>query len=297
MGSRWRRSINCVVLVLVLGVSCNVAVSDATGRSGGENQGGKSFCARPTIHDYNRALKRLPPIEGLPSSGTLPFGPAGLKVAALGRDQQLLFVGSSARYQFTNLGMPDSRLGWTVKIGLSRIAQDGSTWQIAPESVFEVDELGPRGTIRVIEAPKVPGRGSYRIDLVFLDESGKLLGGYAEYAQVVPSTFKARLGVSGERVASGGVLRARIENVGTRGVGYGYEFELARFSKGVWIGLPGQPFFSSRTEVTAGMAGRCEMIRIPRHAPPGLYRISKEVEPSGDSRKRVTLNATFRVVG
>jgi hypothetical protein len=110
------------------------------------------------------------------------------------------------------------------------------------------------------------------------------------------TAFKVRLGLNKKSVRPGGGLRIRVENLGTQDVAYGLAYELARFEKGIWIKLPTGPFFAPRFVVPAGSASSCQKVQIPRHAPPGLYRIRKVVRPaapSGDQRRVVT--ATFRV--
>jgi hypothetical protein len=294
-----RQLIASLGVIVALGMICAVALSGATSRPTSRSTGGEPFCGRPVIHDYERTLRRLPSVKPLPVSGSLPFGPTGLEVRALGTEpganQRLLFVGSSVRYQFTNVKMSGrGHLGWTVKAAVFRMAPDGSGSQIAPESIDQIDELGPRGSVHAIDAARVPGLGAYRIDLTFLDEGGQPLGSYSEYVQAVRSTFRARLGISNRSVRAGRALRIRVENLGTQSIAYGAAFVLARFKDGAWIVLPPRHFYAPEFVLFAGSAGSCERVHIPRHAQPGLYRISKEIVEES-TRKELTLRATFRV--
>jgi hypothetical protein len=110
------------------------------------------------------------------------------------------------------------------------------------------------------------------------------------------SPVKARLGIEKRSVKSGGVLRVRIEDLGTTDLAYGFTYELARRKGGSWVKLPTRPVFAPRLVVRAGTASECQSIDIPRDANAGRYRIAKEVRPVGAGRgKQVSVRTTFRV--
>lgn len=109
---------------------------------------------------------------------------------------------------------------------------------------------------------------------------------------------KARLGINKKTVGPGGALRVRIEDLGTSDLVYDLGYELARRRAESWVKLPPRPVFAPRLDVSAGTASACQGIDIPRHAPSGLYRVRKWVEPVvSRHHQRIAIKATFRVAG
>jgi hypothetical protein len=154
--------------------------------------------------------------------------------------------------------------------------------------------------VGVFTAPIVEA-GSYRLDVVFLDEAGTLLGSYFEYIQVLPRTLDVRLKLSRRAVSSGGTLKIRVENFGTHEVRYGDAYTLQQYRDGRWQPAPQQErFFTDLHVLGAGRAGRCQVVRILKRAEPGLYRIQKEFKFEAIKRgvirdRYATFSKTFRV--
>ena len=113
-----------------------------------------------------------------------------------------------------------------------------------------------------------------------------------------PPPFKARLAISGTAAKPGGVLRIRLENLGTGNLSYVLPYELARQTHGSWTRLPTGPFFLPRSVMTAGTASPCQIVKIPRDADQGRYRVTKKLgRVDSDRTAPLVVRATFRVQG
>lgn len=301
LGTYVRRLLMVVPLISLALMAQLTTAAEAAGQGDARPHisSANSFCGAPTIRDYEQPLEGLPPVEGLPESGQLPFGPSGLRVTFLKPSRlRLLFAGTTASFQLSNVSAPDtSQLEWTIKTALWRAGQGGAISPPVSESTVQVDVLPAHGSLVAIEAGTLGGPDSYRVDIAFLDASGTMLGSYSEYVRAVAPTTKARLGINRRSVGPGGNLKMRVENVGTRELQYGAPFQLERREADRWVKLPSEgPFFASRSGAAAGMAGECQVVHIPRHAPPGSYRIRKVVHAAGSPHhRRVAVTATFRV--
>lgn len=255
------------------------------------------FCGQPVLRDFTAPLDGLPPVTEPPESGMLPFAPEGVVLNAGGpSERHLVLVGYHPYYALDKITAPSVRLGWSVKVTVSRI-ENGVTSPIAPEATTVIGDLGPAQSTQVIAAAAPSEAGSYRVDMTFLDESGHLLGSYAGYLQAQDPRFEARLGIDRRKIKPGGKLRVRIENLGTTMIGYGYPYGLQRRKRGSWIAVPTGPFLLPLLGLPAGEAGECQVIRLAPNAPPGPYRISKSVSgfPGPVGPERAVVRARFRV--
>jgi Bacterial Ig-like domain len=272
----------CLLLTTFLGA---VASSSAA----------SSFCDSPIVRDYEKPLYMLPAPKPIPR--LLPFAPPGLEMrssrrAGLGIDHP----GSVAA---VTLHASDRQitLNWTVKVVVARPTEDGST--SIPISVTEtqVGSVKPHQPVTILGG-LLEGLGSYRIDITFLDQTGNPLDSYFEYVRIVPRSRKAQLTLSRPFVPSGGILRARIENLGTEGVSYGLFYSLEKYQDHGWQRLSDGKSFAPSFHLSAGQAGECQRIRIPKDSKAGLYRIRKKVAFEG--KKKIgwkVLSKTFQVQG
>jgi hypothetical protein len=136
------------------------------------------------------------------------------------------------------------------------------------------------------------------VDIAFRDAAGHLLGAYAEYLQVVRPRLDVRLGLSQQRVRPGDALKARVENFGTKEIGYGRGYVLERQERDRWVKFLQRKGFASQSVAFAGVAGRCRGVPIPSTAPGGRYRVRMSVQPlTASNKERIALTATFRVLG
>lgn len=290
-------SLGAVRTILVLLVLASFAAMPSAGVAA-PNGRVDPFCARPALVDYERPLRALPPAQGLPESGEPPFAPAGVRVTALlGRSGRLVFLGHGIRYQIRNEGKASVRLGWIVKVRVSVAAPDGSVQPPISESTTTVGELGPR-SFWFAEGAELASPGVYRVEIAIFDEAKQPLGAYSEYLRAVQPVRRVRLGINRRIARPGSNVKIRVENRGTLPVDPGHGFEVAHRKQGRWIRLPEQgPVLKSSIIVLAGRAGSCETVRVPRQAPPGLYRVRKfvETDASRPGHPDLALTATFRV--
>jgi hypothetical protein len=234
-----------------------------------------SFCAIPVVRDYGKRLRGLPSGEPLPEA--LPFGPPQLRAfATRPEENQFIYRGKAPQFRLENTqGGGDLELNWTIEMRVSRPDVFGLPDVVLYNAATTVGTLGRYSTFPFEGAPLLE-RGPYRIDIVFLDQSANVLGSYFEYVEVVPQMLRARLRLSRRVVGPGGVLRFRLENLGTQEIGYSHFYGLQRFHEGRWASVRLQKkFFAGRRTLPAGRASACQNLRIQRELKPGRYRILK----------------------
>jgi hypothetical protein len=235
----------------------------------------QSFCGVPVVRDYEKRLRRLPSGEPLPE--ILPFGPPQLRAfATRPGGSRFVYRGEGPRFRIENTqGGGDLELNWTIGIRVSRPDELGLPAGVLSETTTGIVVMRGYGTFPFEGAPLFE-RGPYRIDIGFSDQSGNVLGSYFEYVEVVPQALRTRLRLSRRVVGPGGVLRFRLENLGTQEIGYGHSYGLQRFREGRWTPVPSrQKFFVDRRTLPAGRASACQNVRIRRELEPGHYRILK----------------------
>jgi hypothetical protein len=253
------------------------------------------FCGKPVVRDYERPLKALPPVEALPEQ--LPFAPGvSARVSRFGAER-LMYLGDSPYYY---LSVPESagrvELNWTVRVLTSRVEAGSPAITPVAETTTSVGAVSSGSAASIVGGP-LSERGSFRIDVTFSNQKGEILGSYAEYVQAVPRTFQVRLGLSRQTVRPGGTVKARLENLGTESIGYGYPYSLERYRDGGWVPIPRGPFLMPLFHAPPGTASRCDAIRIPERAAAGVYRVGKTAMIVSPPRRRArVVGETFRVV-
>jgi Tol biopolymer transport system component len=94
-------------------------------------------------------------------------------------------------------------------------------------------------------------------------------------------------------VRPGGTLRLRLANRSGAAIQYSDPFTLERYESGRWHRLPPvKPFFSPLHGLAPGEISPWQTARIPRHDPPGRYRIRKFIQTQRD---RVSVWRKFKV--
>ena len=273
---------------------------------GDGEQKGMSSCAPAVVRDYERVLRRLPPLPRPRANGALPFGPRGLFIH---QPQRRIFVPGdpgSQKYRFllTPYG-PGGRvldLGWTVKGRLSRIDQRGESHGTEARAEWVLGRIKAARLLQINFGLRVPAKaGIYRVELEFDDtKTGKAIGRVAQYLRVMKPRVHPRLRVIGSDGASARrEVLIQLENLGTRELVDNNYYELMREEGGLWV-----PVRDESGEVAAlgrerfvygGLTGDCERIVIPGGAVPGRYRVSRPVWV-GSSRRILNISGTFRLV-
>lgn len=286
-----RRSVPALVSLLL-----TLAAGAAPARAIEMPTFGKAWCKGTLLHDYQRPLKELPPVQSPPEQ--LPFGPRNLSLYQTSFSRVIVGRGGFG-YGFFDETYRDRtlRLNWEITARVSRVDSNGKLGQTLHQRAVRVGETKQEDEIDLwLGVP--PGPALYRYDLEFHDlESGALLGSYSEYMRVVRRTFHAGIAVNRKTFQPGQDAFARVENRGTEPVEFGVEYGVQRFEHGHW----GRDLIAGRAwplvgiGMFGGFAGWCSRYQIPPDAPPGRYRFVKGLG-SADRKQGGVRAAVFRVL-
>jgi hypothetical protein len=288
VGKRFTCALVCWVLA-GLGVGAThveaVARTDAGSRPG-------AFCAQTQVRDLASPMNALPPVHHLSASGQLPFGPANLEV--LPSSPTKVVVGGG-RVGLVLAASRPVRLEWKISGSLSQIDRKGRQVGPSRKKVLRVGVVGRSGDAAASVFRVGPRPSLYRVDFEFRDDSGRWLGHYAEYFRVVRREVKAILRLSAETYQPGSVLRARLENRGTRSLYYGFDLVVERWTGTEWVQDSSTPrsWPLEGLSLGGGMVGDCEVIVLGRS--PGEYRLVKEASAS-PTGPEWPVRAYFRIV-
>lgn len=236
-------------------------------------------CGRTSVvRDFLAPLSKMTPIHSVPSSGKLPFGPAGMNL----RSGNQLVVGSgSAGYWFSDEAFEQQRnLQWRVEVSLSTVDRSG---RIRSKVAIQTRRLG------IVEGNSIKGfwfdlPGSpafYRVDLSIRKlKTNHLLGTFSEYVRVMRPRTDLQVKVDRPTVAPGQTARARIINLGTvrlEAASYVFGFKVRRFDGSRWVFVaespPRGPVPKRMQILPPGRENRgCLRYRVPDDALPGRYR-------------------------
>lgn len=256
------------------------------------------LCAPAVIRDFSEPLERLPKLHTPPASGRVKFGPASLRLSPLptlvsgeGRVGYKLFLEGRAR---------PIRPDWAVTTTLSRLNWKGRVVKV-------IDQL--QRQVRIVRAGRGAGvqfeikgvAAPYRVTTIFHSKSGRKLGEYGFYFRLVPPIASVGLGLNASTYGAGNTVVGQIENFGTLWASYGVQYAIERLEGAVWKKTPDSPeaFILPVHSAEPGKSGTgCSTFRIRPWAPPGRYRMSKEVFIETGPRSRVdpvTVYAEFDV--
>jgi len=257
---------------------------------------GKRWCEGTLLHDYQRPLKELPPVQQPPEQ--LPFGPHNLNFYSTAISRVEVGRGGLG-YSFFDETFRNRtlRLNWEITARISRIDRAGNLVRTLHQRTVQVGTTNEEDEIDLwLGTPAGPAL--YRYDIEFRDlESGALLGGYSEYLRVVRRTFHAGIFINRKTLHPGQSAFARVENRGTEWVDFGLDYAVQHFEHGHW----GRDLMAGRAwpligiSMVGGYAGWCSRYRIPADAPPGRYRFVKSLG-SGDRKQGGIRTAVFRVL-
>lgn len=105
-----------------------------------------------------------------------------------------------------------------------------------------------------------------------------------------------RLRINRTSVAPDGTLQIRVENRGSQPLIFGDPFSLEHRDHGDWRRLPvDRHFFAPRHSVPPGRVGEAQDVHVPRWAPSGVYRVSKQVKPAATEGHWRPIRALFEV--
>lgn len=257
---------------------------------------GKEWCKGTVLHDYQRPLKELPPVEQPPEQ--LPFGPRNLNLYATALSRVEVGRGGLG-YSFFDETFRNRtlHLNWEITARISRIDRAGNLVQTLHQRTVQVGTTNKEDEIDLwLGTPRGPAL--YRYDLEFRDlESGTLLGSYSEYLRVVRRTFHAGIAVDRRTFHPGQSAFARVENRGTEAVEFGLEYRVQHFEHGHWGPdlIAGRAWPLVGIGMFGGYAAWCSRYQIPPDAPLGRYRFVKGLG-SADRKQGGIRTAVFRVL-
>jgi hypothetical protein len=235
-------------------------------------------CPPAKTINYLAPFEKMPSVQDVPSTGKLSFGPRGLRLVSAGG---LLAGGGRAGFTLESVA-PNAkyRLGWRLELKTTRINKSGQLGHVVRTKAIELNDRRSLWDHPVDLSSHLDSAPSYyRLDLAVYDHERRTLGKVGEYVRVVSRRRRARLEISPEATAPGGLVYVRVLNLGTTALAYGTPITLEHLTSDGWHIPPGPERFWSAIglELSAGGAGKCEQFLLQNELEPGLYRLSKEV--------------------
>jgi hypothetical protein len=244
-------------------------------------------------------LDEMKPIRRVPESGELPFGPSHARISLLIGPT---VVGKSEvgfRLYVPRRHSPSARReseGLRVTSTLALVRRSGAVAKVIWTKEQSLKGLGTSQRRSVLLRFVVSRKPAlYRVQSTFT-RFGRQVGQFAEYLRVVRARTRVRMRVVKSPLSPGADLFARLENIGTLPVTYGFDYGLDVFDGTQWQEHPSPPdrFFG----VGFSMAGRsvhtCKQLVLPLDLAPGHYRLRKGVTTIGG--RDIELSDDFFVV-
>lgn len=285
---RGRRVGRSFLLALVL------ALIAFGGLSRQANAGG--FCSSSEIREYSPPLKGMQPVPQPPyGSQKLPFGPSGLEILPVDSSHIAIEGGEIGFSMEGSLKEPQA-LQWDVSSRLSVVDRQGRIQRIVDRRYQRIGRLKVPSEARLaFHVGKLPR--FYRVDVTFKDVSGRRLAHYADYFRVMPRRVDVRLGLNAASYRPGQVLLMRLENLGTIGISFGYEFALDVWDGSSWTTSPATPLGWEQVGfgIGAGTVQQCQQFRLPTDMAAGKYRLTKFFATSLAGRASHIARAIFEV--
>lgn len=266
----------------------------------------QGFCGARTAKDYLRPLAMMAPIHHVPTSGKLPFAPAGLTLEP--RGGALAVGGGPVGFGFSDDAIGQVRhLNWNVLAQLHEVNARGALVTILGAKRRRIGSMqGDKIKDLLFQLPARPA--FYRVDILFRHiRTGHVLGEFSNYVRVVRPRFDAGLITSLSVVHWGEVVSTRLANFGTEtisSISPDWGFAVQRFDGQEWVPAASNPAPKKQKplvqKLTAGQMDDCVHFRVSSSEEPGRYRFSMVVSRSqsaGPEGRAVPVNAEFEVDG
>lgn len=268
-----------------LAVACTVMALAVV--PAGASAGGPAFCVpKKPARDFG--LSHLPPVRNAPFDGTMPFAPPNVNVYGGSLLGEVSPGRTSSGFGFSEENYDGTvRLDWTVTMQMWRLGGRGASLREVDSERLFIGELDA-GNQPHISVETLGRHGFYRADVQFTDEDGRQLAAYSSYVKVMRPFWKARLRVDRRTYRPGQKVLSRLENLGTRTMTYGEEFEVQRLARGKWVAAPDLTPNGSLLWLGVsgpGAYGVCNSVRLPKDVAPGRYRIVKPVTEAVPHRR------------
>jgi hypothetical protein len=240
--------------------------------------GSSPFCKERMVRDFEKPLRSLPKLRPVPERP--PFAPPSTSLSELGNAVLVLEDGETGRVGY-GFSAPNSDRRFPLHWGVVGQAVQVST---EGEAIRPITRVRRRvGVVSLASLNNLSFRfeipsdtGLYRVDLVFRDKDRKLLGRYGHYFRVMRPRISVELVADPSIVHPGEDIYHRLLNTGNVPVGYAAPFSVEQFDGTGWARYPWstrwlRPLF----RLPGGLAGRCQVFRVPEDMPPGVYRFRK----------------------
>jgi hypothetical protein len=218
------------------------------------------------------------PLREVPFDGQLPFARPNVNIyGSLGH---LLTARGSVGYGFSEENYEGTvRLDWTVTMQMWQLGARGRPLREVDDETLYIGELSAADQPH-IAVETLGKRGFYRADIQFADKDGRPLGAYSSYVKVMRPIWKARLKIDRRVFEPGQTVHSRPENLGTRTMTYGENFEVQRMQDGDWVDAPDltpNGWLLWLGVGGPGSPGFCNFLALPKDVAPGRYRVVKPV--------------------
>ena len=238
-----------------------------------------AFCRPTVLHDYLKALDRLPPLRW-PKHERLGFAPM-LRLISL---PQLL---SPSGFQSPQVGFrlfakrrSPAYSGWTVTATLTRVRWNGRVLERVARANVDLGTSHGK-TFVVGQEP-----GAYRLTIDFRSDTGKRLGSFGRYFRIVQPNPTYRFALNATAYRPEQTVFGRIENVGSNRLAYGGDYSIERREEdGTWVHAPEHVPLPETFELyglPAGTTSWCAQFWIPPGMPAGRYRMVKYLSTQYD---------------
>jgi hypothetical protein len=233
-------------------------------------QGG--FCEKPVVRELGKPLAALPKIHRLPTSGHLPFAPPAVEVQPAGLNGVLVGAGQAGVVLLTAGSV---RLDWDLHMTLVRVNHEGDRRGRVRQRNRRIRQIGDQTHKRAVGIRVSSKPSLYRFDVTIRTKAGEWLGHYSEYFRVVAKEVKVDIALSAESYPPGGTLLARMRNLGTATIFYGFELSVERWAGSEWVVDPSTPtgWPLIGLGLYGGAVGECEKVVLGGSL--GEYRINK----------------------
>ena len=232
----------------------------------------KGFCSGTQVRDLAEPFRALPKVHRFPASGRLPFGPSALEMLPIGLDRMVVGGGQVGAF-LTAPGVVG--VNWRVSASLGRLSKSGHKIGLPRHRSWTIKRIGGSSRSRALGFIVGGRQALYRFDASIRNGSGRLLGAYAEYFQVVRREVRIDLALNAATYRPGETLLVRLRNLGTAEVFFGYEVLVEKWTGVAWEKDPSTPtgWPLVGLSLRGGTAGACESVQLG--SLPGEYRISK----------------------
>lgn len=271
------------------------------------------FCQTGKVRNYEKPLKRLPPVPAPPFDDRLDFAPARTFIGQFSPGP--LQVGPGQRgfrlsfSPYEESPQPSRRLNWQITASLVTLDRSGERVGKPKRIEKRVKRLRPdsenyHGLDFSFDVPGKPAL--YRVEMAFENSGGKRLARFGENFRVLEPSLDVDLVLNGTAFHRSESVQASLVNRGVGFLFFGLGKAIEYWDGATWTAPPvkfpgvGGPVPAIGLTAGPGEKSSCWSATIPADAMPGTYRFrtNADYSPSAPLRRPVTpldLSAEFTV--